>query len=99
MGRGLDTWDHPHQATLHMAARYQALEPVDVVEVVDHDQADAVGDGHHQFLVALGVAVQDELGRIGAGSKRGQDLAAARDVEVQALLHHYPLNGGARERL
>ena len=82
-----------------MTRGHDALEPVDVVEVVHHDQADAVLDGQLEFLVALGVAVQDELARIGARLERGQDLAAARDVEVQALLDHDPLNGRARERL
>ena len=82
-----------------MTRGHDALEPVDVVEVVDHDQADAVLDRQLEFLVGLGVAVQDEPGRIGARLERGQDLAAARDVEVQALFDHHPLNGRARERL
>ena len=56
-------------------------------------------DGDYQFFVGLGVAVQDQPGRVGARLQRGQDLAAAGDVDVQALLDHHPLNGGARERL
>ena len=84
---------------LPMTRGHDALEPVDVVEVVHHDQADAVLDRQLEFLVALGVAVQDEPARIGARLERGQDLAAARDVEVQTLLDHDPLNGRARERL
>ena len=99
VGGGLDAGDDPDQARLLMPRRDDALEPVDVVEVVHHDQADAVLDGQLEFLVALGVAVQDQLGRIGACLERGQDLAAARDVEVQALFDHHPLNGRARERL
>ena len=43
--------------------------------------------------------MQHQPGRIRAGLDRGQDLAAAGDVEVQALLVHHPLNGGAWERL
>ena len=35
---------------------------------------------------------------IGARLDGGEDLAAARDVEVQALLDHHPLNRRARER-
>ncbi len=82
VGRGLDAGDDPHEARLLMTRGHDALESVDVVEVVHHDQADAVLDGQLEFLVALGVAVQDELGRIGACLERSQDLAAARDVEV-----------------
>ena len=52
-----------------------------------------------QLFVGLGVAVQDQPGRVDARLQRGQDLAAAGDVDVQALLDHHPLNGGARERL
>ena len=95
----LDAGDDPHQTRLHVAPRHEALEPVDVVEVVDHDQAHAVRDGHYQLFVGLGVAVQDQRGRVGARLQRGQDLAAAGDVDVQALLDHHSLNGGARERL
>ena len=43
--------------------------------------------------------MQHQPGRIRAGLERGQDLAAAGDVEVQALFGHHSLNGGARERL
>ena len=56
-------------------------------------------DRQLEFLVGLGVAVQDQLARIGARLERGQDLAAARDIEVQALFDHHALNSGARERL
>ncbi len=37
--------------------------------------------------------------RVGACLERGDDLAAAGDVEPEALLDHHPLHGGARERL
>ena len=94
-----DAGDDPHQTRLHVPPRHEALEPVDVVEVVDHDEAHAMRDGHYQLFVGLGVAVQDQLGRIDARLERGQDLATAGDVDVQALLDHHPLNGGARERL
>ena len=63
--------------------RHQALEPVDIVEVVDDDQADAVAHRQLDLLVGLGVAVQHQPGRVGARGQRGDDLAAARDVEVQ----------------
>ena len=75
------------------------LEPVDVVGVVDHDEPDPVLDRHRDLLVALGVAVVDDQRRIDAGLQRGQDLAAAGDVEPEALLDHHALDGGGRERL
>ena len=56
-------------------------------------------DGHRDLLVALGVAVQHEQRRIDAGRQRGDDLAAAGDVEAEPLLDHHALDRGARERL
>ena len=99
VGRRLDAGDDPDKARLLMPRWHDALEPVDVVEVVHHHQSDAVLHRQLEFLVALGVAVQDELGRIRTCLQSGEDLATARDVEVQALFDHHPLNGGARERL
>ena len=43
-------------------------------------------DGHGDLLVALGVAVVDDQRRIDAGLERGEDLAAAGDVEPEPLL-------------
>ena len=82
-----------------MRARGSRLEPVDVVGVVDDDEADAVLGDHRDLVVALGVAVQDEQRRVRARRERGDDLAAAGDVEPQPLLDHHALDGGARERL
>jgi hypothetical protein len=78
---------------------HDALEAVDVVEVVDDDQPDAVPHGQLELLVGLGVTVQHQSGRIGACLQRAQDLAAARDVEVQAFLDHDALNRRGGERL
>ena len=55
--------------------------------------------GEREFLVGLGVAVQHQPGRIGTRLQRPVDLAGARHVEVQALVHHHALNRRARERL
>ena len=99
VGGGLDAGDDPHQAVLLAALRHDAFQPVDVVEVVDDHQADAVLDGELELFVGLGVAVHDQPGGIGARLDGGEDLAAARDVEVKALFDHHPLNGGAREGL
>ena len=62
VGGGLHAGDDPHQARLLMARGDDALEPVDVVEVVDHDEADSVLDRQLEFVVGLGVAVQHAAG-------------------------------------
>ena len=99
VGGGFDSGDDPDQAVLPSPLRHDAFQPVDVVEVVDDHQSEAVLDGQLELLVGLGVAVQDQPGGIGARLDGGEDLAAACDVEVQALLDHHPLNRRARERL
>jgi hypothetical protein len=96
VGVGGDARDHPHENVVLAPGR---LEPVDVVGVVDDDEADAVLGGHRDLVVALGVAVEDEQRRVGARRQRGDDLAAAGDVEPQPLLDHHPLDRRARERL
>ena len=83
---GLDAGNHPDQTWLPVTSRHELLEAVDVVEVVDDHQADAVPDGESQFLVGLRVAVQHQPRRVDARPQGGEDLAAAGDVEMQALL-------------
>ena len=75
------------------------LQPVDVVGVVDDDQADPVLDRQRDLLVGLGVAVMDDQRGVDAGLERGQDLAAAGDVEPEPLLDHHALDRRRRERL
>ncbi len=99
MGGRLDAGDDPHQAGLPMSLRHDAFQPVDVVEVVDDDEAEPVFDRELELFVGLGVAVQDQLVGIGARLDRGEDLASARDVEMQTFVDHHPLNRRARERL
>jgi hypothetical protein len=99
VGGRLDAGDDPDEARLLMSRGHDALEPVDVVEVVDDDKTDAVLHRQLELLIVLGVTVQDDLARIRTGLEGGEDFATARDVEVQALFDHDPLNGGARERL
>ncbi len=96
---GDDAGDDAHQHILRAACGHGRLEPVDVVGVVDHDEADPVLDGHLDLLVGLGVAVKDEQRGVGAGLARGHDLAPTRHVESEALLDHHPLHRRARERL
>ena len=98
VGVGRDARDHAHE-NVCARPRHGRLEPVDVVGVVDDDQADAVLGGHRDLVVALGVAVQHQQRRVRAGRERGDDLAAAGDVEPEPLLDHHALDGGARERL
>ena len=93
---GLDARDHAHE---HVVLGPRRLEPVDVVGVVDDDEADPVLGRERDLLVALRVAVQHEQRRVGAGRDRGHDLAAARDVEPEPLLDHHALHRRAGERL
>ena len=93
---GGDARDHAHE---HVVRRAGGLEAVDVVGVVDHDQPDPVLGRQRDLLVGLGVAVVDDQRRVDAGLQRGQDLAAAGDVEPEALLDHHALDGRGREGL
>ena len=95
VGGGFDSRNDADQAALPMALRHNAFQAVDVVEIVDDHQSEAVFDGQLELLVGLGVAVQDQPVGIDARLEGGEDLAAARDVEVQALFDHHPLDRGA----
>ena len=64
----------------------QALQAVDVVGVVDHDQPDAGGDRVAEVAVGLRVAVQQDARRVEAGGQRDRQLAGRRDVAAEALL-------------
>ena len=99
VGRALHAGDHPDQAALYPAGRDRGLKPADVVEVVDDHGAHPGADGELDLLGGLGVAVQDQGRRIGAGRERGDDLPAAGHVQPQPLGHHQPLRGRAGERL
>ena len=99
VGVGLDARDHPHQHVLGGTGGQRGLQPVEVVGTVDDHQPEAVLDGHRDLLVALRVAVQHDLRGVDPGAQPGDDLATAGDVEPEALLHHHPLHGRAREGL
>ena len=83
----------------HALPPAQPLEPVDLVERVDHDVADAALDRHAQLGLGLVVPVHvDPLG--GDAGLQGQvQLAARGDVAGEALLVHQPVNRRAREGL
>ncbi len=99
MGGGLDAGNHPDQAALAAPVGHDAFQSVDVVEVVDHDEPDAVRNRQLDLLIGLGVAVQDQPVRVGARLDRGEDLASAGHIEVKAFADHDSLNRRARERL
>ena len=83
VGVGPDAGDHPDQDRL--LAADDLLEPVDVVGVVDDDQADPGVDRHPQFRRGLGVAVHhDERGVDPAGQRHGQ-LAGPGHVYADSL--------------
>jgi len=98
----LNAGNDPDQTGLPSAGGHDAFQPVDVVEVVDHEQPDTVvADlrGHRDFFVGLRVAVQHQPRGVGTRLQRRQDLPAACHIEVQAFGHHHALNSRAREGL
>ena len=77
----------------------QALEPVELVERVGHDPADAGVERGCELGGRLVVAVEDDpLGRE-AGVQRDVELPAGGDVEVHPLLRHEACHRDAQERL
>ncbi len=77
----------------------QQREPVDLVEVVDHDQPHPHLERHPQLGLGLGVAVHhDPLGRI-ARVQRQMQLARGGDVAPQSLPREQAQHGRAGERL
>jgi hypothetical protein len=91
--------DPGRHAQHHALPGGHLLEPVELVERVDHDAADArlervleLGDG---LVVAVEV---DPLGGE-AAAQREEQLAARRDVARQPLLGEQPVGGRAGERL
>ncbi len=96
---GLHARDDPHQHVLGGSGSDRGLEAVDIVGVVHDDQTEAVLHGQRDLLVQLRVAVEHHCCGVDAGAERTQDLAAARHVEAEPLLHHHPLHGRAGEGL
>ena len=92
--------EHRHRrAAGRHPGRGERHQPVDLVERVDDDVPDAGVDGQLQLDDRLVVAVQrDPLGREARGQRQAQ-LAAAADVEVQAVLGHPAGDLPAEERL
>jgi len=98
VGVRLDAGRDAHQHALRRAGG-DLLEPVDLVERVDHDVADAGGHRLGELGRALVVPVHvDPLGRE-AGGKREVELATRRDVAGKALVTEQPQRRRARKRL
>ena len=75
--------------TRAVAARSRAAivgQPLDLVERVDDDPADAGLDRAAQLGDGLVVAVEADPGRVEAGAQRDGQLAAGADVEAEPLL-------------
>ena len=97
VGVGPHAGDHAHEHALLVG--HEALEAVDVVEVVDHDRADARVDRAPEVLVGLRVAVQVDARGVDARRQRVHQLAGPGDVAAQALLGDRAQDRRARERL
>ncbi len=76
-----------------------ALEAVDVVGVVDHDQPHAGGDRVAEVAVGLRVAVQQDAMGVEARGQRDRQLAGGRDVAAEALLGEDARHRRAGQRL
>jgi hypothetical protein len=99
MGVGRDAGDDAHEHVLRPPAGNGRLQAVDIVFVVDGDEADPVLDGHGDFGVALRVPMQHEERRVDTCLERTDDLTAAGHVEPQAFLDHHALDRSAGKRL
>ena len=100
VGVGLDPGGDAQEDLRHrQALGHQGLEPVQLVEGVDDDPADALGQGSTQLVGALVVAVQHQT--VGGHARGAGDvvLAAGGDVEVAALVGRQSGHGRAEEGL
>ncbi len=87
VGVRLDAGRDPHQhARGGEAVGHEALDPVELVEGIDDDAADALLEPGPQLGLGLVVAVVDDAGGREPGPPRDVQLAAGGDVEVQTLL-------------
>ena len=77
----------------------ERVEPVELVEAVDDDVADALAQRHPQLVDALVVAVHRQRVGRDAGAQRDEHLAAAGDVEQHPLLVREARHRHAQERL
>ena len=100
VGVRLDAGGHAHHDGLGPAEPLGDLgQPLDLLEGVDDDPADAEGDRLLELGQALVVAVEADPGHVEAGPLGHRQLAAGADVEVEPLLRGPAGGGGAEERL
>ncbi len=101
--RRLDSISSKSMSVGHAACRPTSIEqpsqPVDLIEVVEHNQPDSALERHAQLVLRLGIAVHhDSLGRE-AGVQRQVKLTPGGHIAPQALLGKQAQHGGAGERL
>ena len=77
----------------------EELEPVELVEAVDHDVAHAAGDRRAELVETLVVAVERARRRGHAGGEDDMELTAAGDIEEQPLVVGQARHRPAEERL
>ena len=102
VGVRLDARRHAHEdrdGAAGTAVPRHGAEPVQLVERVDDDPADARLHGAAQLRGVLVVAVQHQPVGRHAGGQGGVQLAAGRHVEAHALFVHEPRHRRAQERL
>jgi hypothetical protein len=75
-----------------------AVQPLDLVEVVDHARDAQPGD-LRELRLGLRVAVEDDLPRLVARPAREVELSGGRDVDREPFLAEDPQHLGAGERL
>ena len=95
-----DAGRDPDQHVLHgPALARDPLEPLEIVERVEHHVADSGLERLAQLAFGFGVPVQIDPCRVEAAPQRQRELAAGGDVARQPLLRQRAVHGGARERL
>ena len=100
MGLGLDAGgDAEEDLGGGEAVGDEGVEPVELVEAVDDDPADAGLDRFPQLGRRLVVAMEGDPVGGDAGREADVELAAAGHVEAEAFLVDQPGHGPAEERL
>ena len=99
VGGGLDAGDDPHQARLRRPRGTMRSSRSMSSKLSTTTRPTPCSTASSSSSSVLALPCRTSLRRVGARLERGEDLAAAGDVEVQTLLDHDPLNGRARERL
>src|SRR5215218_9116784 len=91
--------DADQHGLAHLALAGEALQPLDVVERVQHDMTNAGVQRLAQLRERLRVAMQVDARWIEAAAQRKRQLSAGGDVAGDPLGGEQLIRGGARERL